>query len=106
MSIELAYPEFGCTHEFPEDWVFGGAVGADPRADARWLPTTYEYLDRNMNRVHITQTPLCDHQAVRTQRATVDNYFPDHKVRYIIATRPDGKPEMVYADIEGAVDVG
>lgn len=51
-------------HEYPDDWKFGGANGLDPRADPRWLPTTYTYYDFQAVPVWTTQTPLCDEQAV------------------------------------------
>lgn len=52
------------THEFPNDWTFGGANGEDPRADSRWEPTTYRYLDERLDEIWYTQTPLCDDQAI------------------------------------------
>lgn len=51
-------------HEFPEDWIFAGANGIDPRADVRWMPTTYQYFDEKLKLLHTTQTPLCDDQAI------------------------------------------
>lgn len=51
-------------HEFPDDWIFGGADKSDPRADTRWSPTTYVYLDNHLNPVWTTQTPLCLDQAI------------------------------------------
>lgn len=51
-------------HEFPDDWIFGGANNADPRADPRWEPTTYLYYDWQAMIIWTTQTPLCDDQAI------------------------------------------
>jgi hypothetical protein len=51
-------------HEFPEDWVFGGANSLDPRSDPRWEPTTYVYLDSDLREVWTTQVPLCLDQAL------------------------------------------
>lgn len=103
--IVLEYPEWGCEHEFPDDWTFGGAVGADPRADPRYLPTTYEFLDRSFRRIHVCCSPLCDHEAIRGKRPRIEGSFRDAKVFYIKAIRPDGTTEVVYSDIEGALGV-
>lgn len=51
-------------HEFPIDWIFGGANECDPRSDPRWMPTTYQYYDEKLKIIHVTQTPLCDEQAI------------------------------------------
>ncbi len=51
-------------HKFPEGLEFGGANHLDPRADSRWIPTTYIYLDDHLREVWITQTPLCVDQAI------------------------------------------
>lgn len=64
------------THEYPDDWEFGGANGGDPRADPRWQPTTYVYLDDHLTVVHTTQAPTCLDEALdqftlyREDRAT------------------------------------
>ena len=54
----------GPDHIFPKDWFFGGTDGSDPRADTRWLPTTYQYFDDRLDLIHTTQTPMCDDQAI------------------------------------------
>lgn len=51
-------------HVFPADWVFGGADGMHPGADPRWKPTTYTYRNALLEHVYVTQTPLCDDQAI------------------------------------------
>lgn len=61
--IECGY-EPPHTHEYPEDWEFGGANNLDPRSDRRYVPTTYIYLDANLREVWSTQTPLCLDQAL------------------------------------------
>lgn len=63
ISLECAY-EPPHTHEFPDDWQFGGANGKDPRSDPRWTPTTYVYLNDHFDEVWITQAPLCLDQAI------------------------------------------
>lgn len=56
----------GETHEhvYPADWIFGGADGLHPGADRRWKPTTYTYRNEMLEQVYVTQTPLCDEQAL------------------------------------------
>lgn len=92
--IVIEYPHTDCSHEYPNDWDFGGANGLDPRADPRWMPTTYQYLDKELNEIHITQVPLCDHAAKGLFKGTVERY-KHRPVCYIIADRPDGRPEMI-----------
>lgn len=64
MVVECHYSDPPHQHVFPEDWIFGGANGLHPGADPRWKPTTYTYRDAMLNLVHVTQTPLCDEQAL------------------------------------------
>lgn len=52
------------SHEFPDDWVFGGPSETDPRADERWTPTTYIYLNDRLDPVWTTQVPVCLDQAL------------------------------------------
>lgn len=72
------------THEWPDDWTFGGANGQDPRADPRFRPTTYHYLDDHFNTAWVTQAPLCDDQAI-------DEFtkFATGTVMYLQVQRPD-----------------
>lgn len=92
--IEIEYPEYGCKHEWPDDWEFGGANGLDPRADSRWMPSTYQYLDKGLNQIHVSQVPLCDHAAKGLFKGAVERY-KHAEACYIIVDRPDGKPEMI-----------
>lgn len=63
--IELTCPyEPEHVHVFPDDWNFGGASGTDPRADPRWKPTSYTYIDDRVRLIHTTQAPICDDQAI------------------------------------------
>ena len=62
MLLDCGYDD--APHEFADDWIFGGANESDPRSDPRWMPTTYQYFDDKLMRIHITQTPLCDEQAI------------------------------------------
>lgn len=52
------------THTYPDDWEFGGPAGTDPRSDSRWRGDTFLYYDENFNQIWLTQTPLCDDQAI------------------------------------------
>lgn len=104
--IVLDYPEWGCIHEYPDDWEFGGAVGADPRADPRWMPTTYEYLGKMFERVAITQTPLCDHEAIANLGTVNARHPTGPDALFISAARPpNGALEMIYSNTEDAVGV-
>lgn len=62
--MTILYQDEFCTVEYPDDWIFGGADGADPRADPRFIPTTWRYSDDRLHIVHITQTPLSDDEAI------------------------------------------
>jgi len=59
----LEHPDYGCEHEFPNDWIFGGADGIHPGSDPRWVPTIYEYMDEKLVTVHSTVVPVCDEEA-------------------------------------------
>lgn len=76
-------------HEFPDDWIFGGADGNDPRADPRWEPTTYIYLDRTLHDVHVTQTPLCLEQAI--DEFTLVQGWGNLNPIYLQVTTPDDR---------------
>jgi hypothetical protein len=104
--ILLEYPEWGCEHEYPDNWVFGGAIGADPRADPRYLPTTYVFMDRKLQAIHTCCSSLCDHEAIQSKKPRIENSFRNAKVYYIKAIRPDGTTELIYADVEGALSGG
>lgn len=54
----------GPDHEYPDDWVFGGADGKHPGADPRWQPSSYTYYDGNAKVLHVTSVPLCDDEAI------------------------------------------
>jgi len=64
MKIKCRYGFDHEYHEYPNDWIMGGANGEDPRADPRWKPTTYLYYDWQAQVIWTTQTPLCDDQAI------------------------------------------
>ena len=82
------------THEFPDDWIFGGANGLDPRADPRWKPTTYEYWNERAECIHITQTPLCDDQAL-DEFTKVASFGPTYSPHWLSAKRPNNTVEML-----------
>ena len=87
-------------HEFPGDWCFGGANGEDPRADPRWTPTTYNYLDSHLDVVWTTQAPLCDDQAL--------DEFTKHRdlgVQFIQVRRPGSREfELLAYQYDGSSD--
>lgn len=84
--IDCGYDEI---HEYSDDWIFGGANGLDPRADPRWQPVTYRYYDAHLCQVHITQTPLCDEQAI-DEFSLVSSYGNLEPV-YLSVKRPGEK---------------
>lgn len=61
--IECEY-DIPHTHEFPDDWEFGGANGLHFGADPRWEPTVYTYYNESLEEICITSAPLCDQQAI------------------------------------------
>lgn len=75
-------------HLFPADWIFGGANELHPGADRRWKPTTYSYFNAKLEIIHISQTPLCDSEAVY-EFAKVQSFGPGFEPVYIQAERPD-----------------
>jgi hypothetical protein len=77
------------THEYPDDWEFGGASGLDPRVDRRWHPTTYEYIDADLKRSHVTQVPLCDDEAL-DYFTFVANLGPSFNPVWVWAVTPEG----------------
>lgn len=81
-------------HCWPEDWIFGGPDGEDPRADPRWHPTTYEYWDGKLEICWRTQTPLCDDEALDhcTWVASLGKSF---NPVWIIAIRYNGLPQKL-----------
>jgi hypothetical protein len=98
--VECSYD--GPDHVFPSDWTFGGADGDDPRADPRWLPTTYRYFSEQLDLICTTQTPLCDDQAVDefTKVATYSN------PKFVSAQRPgEDKPTMLPWEYTKADDI-
>lgn len=103
MKIICNYTDPPHEHEFPEDWIFGGASGLDPRADPRWRPTTYEYYNERAERLWCTQTPLCDDQALDecTKIASMGPTFNPH---WISAIRPDTGAEMLPWTYDKATD--
>lgn len=54
----------GPDHEYPDDWIFGGADGRHPGADPRHLPATYNYYNDKAFIIWSTSIPLCDDEAV------------------------------------------
>jgi hypothetical protein len=104
LTVPCGYGVDHDEHEFPEDWVFGGANGLDPRADARWRPTTYTYFSERLDVLAATQTPLCDDQAI-DEFTVVSTYGPAFNPKYIYALRPGAdKPERLMVTYDKATD--
>lgn len=82
------------THTYPDDWIFSGASRTDPRGDTRFQPTTYEYYDDKAQRIHVTQVPLCDDQAI-DEFTKVADYGAGFNPVWLSAKRPNGKVEML-----------
>lgn len=94
--IDLIHEALGeeHAHEFPDDWTFGGPNETDPRADPRWKPTTYEYYDSKVRRIHVTQVPLCDDEAL-DYFTKVAGWGAGFDPVWVSAKRPDGNMEML-----------
>lgn len=95
MLIECHYTDPPHTHEYPDDWVFGGADGLDPRADVRWKPTTYTYISEDLVELHVTQAPLCDDQALDEFTLVRDWFRGKAKPHWLWVKRPDSKIEAL-----------
>lgn len=57
-------PYGGPPHEFPDDWVFGGADMQHPGADPRFVTRTYTYWSDDVEPLWTTSRPTCDDQAI------------------------------------------
>jgi hypothetical protein len=90
-----------CVHPLPGDWIFGGPENTDPRADPRWEPMTFLYLDRMLHRRKITQVPRCIHEAIGSQKSLIEKQCGT-KIYYITGGLPNEKSEMIYGDPDGA----
>jgi hypothetical protein len=87
-----------CLHVFPKDWHFGGATGDDPRADPRWTPSVYLFVDGGMVAQHTSSIPFCDHDAKGPYRLLMNSRLPDGKqIHFVMVTRPGAdKPEAIF----------
>lgn len=81
-------------HEYPDDWQFGGANEADPRADPRWRPTKYVYYSDKFEVLAFTQALCCDDEAL-DYFTKIAKHFPGHNPRYIEVKRPDEEKQML-----------
>lgn len=104
MSVPCEYGVEHSEHIFDEDWIFGGANGIDPRADIRWMPTTYQYFDDKLKLLHTTQTPLCDDQAI-DEFTVVSTFGPDWNPVWIAVKRQgEEKFQMLPVKYDKATD--
>lgn len=91
-------------HYFPSDWQFGGPNETDPRADPRWIPTTYTYLDERLESIHVTQVPICDDQAI-DNFTQVAGWGKDFNPVWIQAERPNGVVEILKVKYDKETDM-
>ncbi|HWI68582.1 MAG TPA: hypothetical protein VNS88_09395 [Nitrospiraceae bacterium] len=82
------------THEYPDDWFFGGPRGMDPRADPRWVLVTYEYIDNRLDVIHMTQTPICEQQAI-DEFTKVAAFGPGFNPIWITKRQGDEQPHTL-----------
>lgn len=88
---------------FPEDWIFGGANGDDPRADPRFRPDSYRYSNQGMEVIIITSVNICDDEAI-DYAFSVGHLFRE-KVMVIEVKRNGGDTYAVlWTSIGGKVD--
>lgn len=80
-------------HIYPGDWIFGGADGTHPASDPRYKPTTYTYRDEELDHIYVTQTPLCEEQAL-DEFTWVRNTFPGSNPVYLEITLPGEVPKF------------
>lgn len=92
-------------HEFPDDWVWGGANDCHPGADPRWEPVSYIYYNEKLQPIWTTSAPLCDEQAI-DEFTTVTGYGPGFKPVYL-AKRRQGVAdlEMIPVKYDPVTDV-
>lgn len=93
MTLILECP-YGPDHEFPDDWIFGGADGCHPGADPRYKPSNYEYYDGNVVILHVTSVPICDDEAI-DNFTWVANLGPSFDPKWLSVRRPDGTTKML-----------
>lgn len=86
MLIQTCNFEPEHTHEFPDDWQFGGPHDTDPRMDPRWSPDVYVYLDEHLIEIHTTTVPFCDDEAIDAF-TEVAGYGPTYTPKWIRVKR-------------------
>lgn len=84
----------GIVHEFPDDWVFGGADGKHPGADPRFAVNNYTYFDEDVQPLFHTCAPVCDEAAV-DDFTWVASLGPDFRPKWVAVRRKDGHEEML-----------
>lgn len=90
------------THEFSDDWIFAGPRGTDWRADPRWKPSVYIYLDDHLNEVWRTSEPKCLDAALDkfSQHATVGaaylQYSPERGELQVAPWKYDAATDTLY----------
>lgn len=102
--IVLACEFEGPPHEYPDDWLFDGPRNRHPGADPRYRATTYVYFDDKIRPIHLTQTPLCDDQAI-DEFTFVRDIGPGFRPVYLQATRPNKEVMMLKVEYNSATDI-
>lgn len=62
--IQFDCPFGGRPHEYPDDWVLGGANNKHPGADPRLETRIYTYWSDKVEILWTTSIPICDDQAI------------------------------------------
>jgi hypothetical protein len=103
IEIICNYTDPPHVHEYPDDWIFGGADGLHPGADPRFKPSSYTYYDDKIMPCWVTSAPLCDDQALDecTWIASLGKSFTP---KYISVRRPDGTEEMLLWEYDKVSD--
>jgi hypothetical protein len=103
IEIECDYDQ-PHTHEFPDDWEFGGASGLYFAADKRWRSTTYTYLDDQLREVYSTQVPQCDGEAIDNFTWVAKGGRVGQLPTTLQVSRPDGEVTLLPVRYDPATD--
>lgn len=104
IEVDCRYSDT-CKHEYPDDWIFGGADELHPGADPRYVPTIYTYFDSEFRPIWSTTEYLCDEQAIE-KFTWVRDIGPSFHPKYVQANLPGEKPRplpWVYDEVKDEV---
>jgi hypothetical protein len=102
--FDCFYTDPSHQHEYPDDWIFGGADGTHPGADPRFQPTVYTYYDADATPIHVTCSPLCDDQAL-DEFTDIARQFPGSNPFWLSVKRPKEKAVMLPWHYDKATDM-